>query len=91
MKKKPEWWELLAEAIIVQAVQDYRTLGKGPVQGDPTGALVNDAELKEFFYSDWFRHLTNVDGPYIYRRLKKERKNESIPRKCYTIPYRYHR
>lgn len=91
MKKRPEWWELLAEAIIVQAVQDYRALGKGPVIQNTNGVVVNDEEIKEFFYSKWFERLTNVDGKYIFRKLEKERKNESIPRICYVVTNRYHR
>ena len=91
MKRKPAWWELLAEAIIIQAVQDYRTLGKHPIIQNTNGVVVNDEEIKEFFYSNWFKHLTHVDGKYVFRKLEKERENESIPRKCCTVLYRYHR
>ena len=28
--------------------------------------------IERFFLSDWYRHLTTVDGRYILRRLKKE-------------------
>ena len=82
------WWDRLADAIIIQAVQDYRMLGKGPLWNDPTGAFVNDIELKEFFYSEWFKQLTTLDGQYIFKKLEKERKNESIHRTGHIRPYR---
>lgn len=76
-------WELLAEAIILQAVQDYRALGRGPIYYGNEKQQVNDDEIKEFFYSRWFNCLSTLDGKYLFRMLKKERENESIPRSGY--------
>lgn len=81
-------WKRLADAIILQAVQDYRALGRGPILEDPEGRYVSDEELEWFFYSDWFKRLTTLDGKYIFRKLKKERENGSIPRTGYIVTRR---
>ena len=47
-----ENFELLANAIILQAVRDYRHTYSPQVR----------AEIKHFFRSEWFRALTRVDG-----------------------------
>lgn len=84
-------WDLLAEAIILQAVQDYRALGRGPIYYGNERQQVNDDEIKEFFYSKWFTSLSTLDGKYIFRMLKKERENESIARSGYIRPRRVDR
>ena len=55
----------LANAIILQAVEDYRKWGK------------NLVELKEFFRSEWFSILTNLDGEQLLARLKSELEEQS--------------
>ena len=55
--------ELLANAIILQAVKDYRH----------TYSPQCRAEIKRFFRSEWFRALTRVDGEMIIERLENER------------------
>ena len=50
-----ENFELLANAIILQAVKDYRH----------TYSLQQRTEIKRFFRSDWFKVLTRVDGEMI--------------------------
>ena len=59
-----ENFELLANAIILQAVRDYRHTYSPQVR----------AEIKRFFRSEWFRALTQVDGEMIITRLENERK-----------------
>ncbi len=65
--------EKLANAIIMQAVKDYRTarkkLKKRPTNKD-VELMVIDTE--KFFRSDWFTALTNVDGEVILRKLQEE-------------------
>lgn len=55
----------LANAIILRAVADYRTALKG-----------NDEhviyECERFFRSEWFMHLTNIDGEFLIEKLRKE-------------------
>ena len=58
-----ENFELLANAIILQAVRDYR----------PTYSPQVRAEIKRFFRSEWFRALTREDGEMIIARLENER------------------
>lgn len=58
-----ENFELLANAIILQAVRDYRYTYLPQVR----------AEIKRFFRSEWFRALTRVDGEMIIARLENER------------------
>ena len=55
--------KLLANAIILQAVKDYRH----------THSPQQRAEIKRFFRSDWFKVLTRVDGEMIIARLENER------------------
>ena len=56
-------YELLANAIIIQAVKDYRH----------TYSPQRRAEIKRFFHSEWFRVLTRLDGKMILERLENER------------------
>ena len=65
--------ENLANAIVLQAVKDWRsavrTLKKRP-RYDPAKQMRNECE--EFFRSEWFTVLTNVDGNAILRKLRQE-------------------
>ncbi len=68
-----ENYEKLANAIILQAVKDYRAakkkLKKQPTKKDAE-IMVKDTE--RFFRSDWFTAFTNVDGEVILRKLREE-------------------
>ena len=57
--------ELLANAIILQAVKDFRH----------TYSPQTRAEIKRFFRSEWFRALTRLDGEKIITKLENERKD----------------
>ena len=56
-------YENLANAIVLQAVKDYRLI-------DDEAEL---AEIERFFRSDWFGVLTDVDPEYLIRNLRKEK------------------
>ena len=56
-------YEELANAIVLQAVKDYRLT-------DDEAEL---AEIERFFRSDWFGVLTDVDPEYLIRNLRKEK------------------
>ena len=56
-------YENLANAIVLQAVKDYRLT-------DDEAEL---AEIERFFRSDWFGVLADVDPEYLIRRLRKEK------------------
>ena len=66
-------YENLANAIIVQAVKDYRaalrTLERNPKY---TPALQDKLEVERFFRSDWYGLLTSVDGESLLRMLQEE-------------------
>lgn len=59
-------YENLANAIILQAVKDYR--------------LTDDEqelqEIERFFRSGWFGVLSKVDPEYLIRQLRKEKRND---------------
>ena len=63
----------LANAIIIQAVKDYRnalkTLKRYP-RYEPAKAVV--AEVEEFFRSDWYRTLTSVDADMLMTKIRRE-------------------
>lgn len=62
----------LANAIIVQAAEDYRNALRGKGYGYKPSPDKIIREIEYFFRSDWFHTLTKVDGEYLLERLKKE-------------------
>ena len=65
--------ENLANAIILQAVTDYRAALKDLI-GNPRdkAAQYTKTEVERFFYSGWFSALTDVDGKWLSKKLRKE-------------------
>lgn len=63
----------LANAIIIQAVKDYRnalkTLKRYP-RYEPAKAVV--AEVEAFFRSEWYRTLTSVDADMLMTKIRRE-------------------
>lgn len=66
-------WEDFANAIIVQAANDYRKVRK-KLHDNPKDerALGEKRSIERFFHSDWYEVLTTVDGQYILNRLNNE-------------------
>ena len=58
-------YEELANAIVLQAVNDYR-LARKKKESAKQVALV------QFFRSKWFAVLTNIDGRLLEQKLKEE-------------------
>ena len=58
-------YKLLANAIVIQAVKDY----KKALKHDDRGLK---RECCRFFRSQWFTELTNIDGEQIISKLKSE-------------------
>ena len=58
-------YEELANAIVLQAVNDYR-LARKKKESAKQVALV------QFFRSKWFAMLTNIDGRLLEQKLKEE-------------------
>ena len=56
-------YQELANAIILQAVHEYRdTMNQKTL-----------SEIEEFFLSDWFEILTNIDGRDLLMKLRREK------------------
>ena len=68
-----ENWEKLAQAIILQAVEDYRKcrrlVRRKPNQVEAQKMI---REVEAFFRSRWFMQLSDADGTMILEQLKKE-------------------
>ena len=62
MYENQENYEKLANAIIVQAVSDFRK----------SGCYQTRNSIKRFFRSDWFKVLTALDGEMLIKRLEQE-------------------
>ena len=63
--------ENLTNAIVLQAVKDYRrALAGGSVNGRDSKTVIEECE--RFFQSEWFDSLTNVDGMIIIANIRKE-------------------
>ena len=73
-------YERLANAIVLQAVSDYRVALKKIKAHPKNREAINEAlEIEKFFRSGWYSILTDVDGEYLIRRLQDEiRQSESI-------------
>ena len=73
-------YERLANAIILQAVADYRVaLKKIKAHPKDRKAIDEAFEIERFFQSSWYSQLTSVDGEYLIKRLQDEvRQSESI-------------
>ena len=55
--------QLLANAIILQAVNDYRARSDKRSFG----------EIERFFRSEWFAMLTKLDGEALLEKLREEK------------------
>ncbi len=66
-------YEKLAQAIIMQAVKDYRGALK-VLRICPKDYIANmrKRDCEKFFCSAWFTALTEADGEDIMNRLRKE-------------------
>ena len=82
------WYNTLANAIIEQAVSDYRKSLKG-IKADARVSvedMLKDCE--RFFKSEWFTILTKINGEQLMRKLQEEYQNESKPCTKYKRPNR---
>ena len=66
-------YENLANAIILQAVKDYR-MALRSLKANPRNrtAQADKAEIERFFRSQWYSALTSVDGEMLIRSLQME-------------------
>lgn len=63
----------LANAIVLQAVKDYRkALASLRINPKNKVALAEASECETFFLSSWYKTLTSVDGQMLIDKLKAE-------------------
>ena len=68
-----EAYERLANAIILQAVKDYRrTLKRLSRRPHDSDSKEDKMDLEEFFSSDWFSILTSLDPEVLIEKLTSE-------------------
>jgi len=66
-------YEELANAIVLQAVKEYReALGILRFSPKDKAASISKDEIERFFHSGWFGLLTNIDPEMLISRLCKE-------------------
>lgn len=66
-------YENLAQAIIMQAVKDYRRARhKLNTHPKSISAAREVADCERFFKSGWFTELSGLDGSIILQKLKEE-------------------
>ncbi len=66
-------YEKLANAIILQAVKEWRTARRKLKRKPQNESARSELESCErFFRSEWFTTLTDVDGAVILRKLYEE-------------------
>ena len=65
--------EALANAIILQAVKDYRMALKRVKKNPRNKEAISEAlALEKFFRSSWYSTLTSVDGDFLIQKLQEE-------------------
>ena len=66
-------YEALANAIIIDACNDYRILLKKVKKNPKDKASLEEAlKIERFFRSEWYEVLTDVDGEYLIRKLRED-------------------
>lgn len=76
MKNYIDTYEALANAIIMQAVKDYRDALRKLKRGRKnTDAERTKAEVERFFRSGLFSALTEIDPEMLIRKLNEEVKS----------------
>lgn len=66
-------YEALANAIIIQAVKDYRhALGTLKYYPNDANANATRSECEVFFRSGWFELLTDLDGEVLIEKIQRE-------------------
>ena len=68
-----ENFENLANAIVLQAVKDYRKTLKLCME-HPNYDKFKDGreEIETFFRSDWYKNLTELDGEWLIEKIRED-------------------
>ena len=67
-------WQDLANAIVIQAVVDYRKLRRKQRKGIALKFKEQSdyEKIRRFFCGEWFAMLTNIDGSALMKKLDSE-------------------
>ena len=70
-----EAYRNLANAIVIQAANDYRNAleGKSYYGRQPKSVII---DVERFFHSSWYRELTKIDGDFLLEQLDREYKEK---------------
>lgn len=64
-------YERLANAIILQAVKDFRAVYRRHLKNPYSKKYLHEVRsLEKFFFSEQYRMLTEVDGRTLLKRIK---------------------
>ena len=70
-------YENLINAIVLQAVKDYRDdIKRLKKNTTNTDAMSTAMEIERFFHSAWYQTITSVDGDYLIQKLREEAKSK---------------
>ena len=72
-----EAYRNLADAIVIQAAEDYRKALNGKTYYENKTPKMVMREVERFFHSSWFHALTKLDGDFLIEQLQREH-NERI-------------
>jgi hypothetical protein len=66
-------YEQLANEIIITAVDEYKSCLKA-LKKDKDNKTLRNFRIKteQFFYSEWFNNLTNVNPKYLIKKIKEK-------------------
>ena len=67
-----EQYQNLANAIVLGAVNEYRATLEFNKNKPDRAKIVSRTGAEKFFRSDYHRVLTNIDGEYLIKKLRKE-------------------
>ena len=67
-------WSALANAIVIQAVYDYRRIRRKERAGIPLKRkeAKDKKRIQRFFIGSWFQELTDIDGFELLKKLDSE-------------------
>ena len=66
-------YDKLADAIVLQAVKDYRSLLRKWKKNINNREIMRElSKIEKFFRSEWYLLLTNVDPEFLIEQLRKE-------------------
>ncbi len=72
-EKIPKQYSELASEIVLRAVRDYKSaLKRNKKKPDNIDARYSIYECEQFFHSNWYQTLTDIDGDFLIRKVKAE-------------------